>query len=297
MKQYAKMRRRKVFRSKFFSTFCKMFSISSRISSTSHRNMTHSGLRDEEDVFAILFDENHCVPQTRILQIWVSHERPYPSFNKRVAAASRVQFSSSQGSPTKNGRRGWRQCLASTSTALPGAIMPESDQQAAASAAPHTNGSGPVSPLNYKDNSIQPTIDGLDLSSTEDGLFGSPSINANNLTRELSLVEDQFARFSVWAATLRIFGANDTCLDHRLREASDLRDMVVGLLNILTHRIQHCADTMESIRSTTNSSSSLVADDVGRFHYSLEGITAHIDFLYDALSAEKTFVVKDEDSQ
>lgn len=130
--------------------------------------------------------------------------------------------------------------------------MPESDQQAAASAAPHTNGSGPVSPVNPKDNSIQPTIDGLDLSSTEDGLFGSPSMNANNLIRELSLVEDQFARFSVWVATLRIFGADDTCLDHRLRKASYLRDMVSGLLDMLNHCVQHCTvpitTSMKSLR-------------------------------------------------
>lgn len=58
--------------------------------------------------------------------------------------------------------------------------------------------------------------------------------------RELSLVEDQHARFAIWAANIRVFSAGRDSLDHRLREASDVHDAVIGLLQALDYRIQSC---------------------------------------------------------
>lgn len=58
--------------------------------------------------------------------------------------------------------------------------------------------------------------------------------------RELSLVEDQHARFAIWAANIRVFSAGRDSLDHRLREASDVQDAVVGLLQALDYKVQSC---------------------------------------------------------
>lgn len=58
--------------------------------------------------------------------------------------------------------------------------------------------------------------------------------------RELSLVEDQHTRFAVWAANMNVLSAGKGSLDHRLREAVDVKDIVVGLLQALELRIQCC---------------------------------------------------------
>lgn len=58
--------------------------------------------------------------------------------------------------------------------------------------------------------------------------------------RELSLVEDQRARFSVWTANIGVFAPSRASLDHRLREASDVQDAVIGLLEALAFRILSC---------------------------------------------------------
>lgn len=58
--------------------------------------------------------------------------------------------------------------------------------------------------------------------------------------RLLSLVMDQQARFSVWAANIRAFGSGRASLDHRLREAPDVRDAIVGLMETLKYHIESC---------------------------------------------------------
>ncbi|KAI0180727.1 hypothetical protein GGR52DRAFT_2839 [Hypoxylon sp. FL1284] len=67
--------------------------------------------------------------------------------------------------------------------------------------------------------------------------------------RELSLVEDQLARFSVWAANIRVFSQGRASSDHRLREAPDVQDAVIGLLQALDYRIQNCTQCLESFSS------------------------------------------------
>jgi len=58
--------------------------------------------------------------------------------------------------------------------------------------------------------------------------------------RELSIIEDQLAGFSVWAVNIKVFGAGCESLDYSLREAPDIQDIVVGLLEALDYHLQEC---------------------------------------------------------
>jgi hypothetical protein len=58
--------------------------------------------------------------------------------------------------------------------------------------------------------------------------------------RATSLIEDELARFSLWTSYLKVFVAGRASLDHRLREAPDVLQLVLGLLEALEHRIQDC---------------------------------------------------------
>ncbi|RSL82310.1 hypothetical protein CEP51_005232 [Fusarium floridanum] len=69
--------------------------------------------------------------------------------------------------------------------------------------------------------------------------------------RESSLVEDQHARFAIWAANIRVLSAGRDSLDHRLREASDVQDAVIGLLQALDYKIQSCSKILEPIAEKT----------------------------------------------
>lgn len=58
--------------------------------------------------------------------------------------------------------------------------------------------------------------------------------------RGVSLVEDQFARFSLWTSSTGVFAPNRASMDHRLREAPDIQEVVAGLLEALDDHIQNC---------------------------------------------------------
>lgn len=60
------------------------------------------------------------------------------------------------------------------------------------------------------------------------------------LSPSLVRVEDQLARFSIWAANLNVFSASKASLDNRLREAPDVKDAIVSLLETLDYRIKSC---------------------------------------------------------
>jgi len=64
--------------------------------------------------------------------------------------------------------------------------------------------------------------------------------------REQSLVEDQLARFSLWTANIRVFSPGRASLDHRLREASEVQNIVSGLLEALNYRLQACDEQLSS---------------------------------------------------
>jgi hypothetical protein len=88
----------------------------------------------------------------------------------------------------------------------------------------------------------QPTIAGgaeLCLRSFQQCLQQSASVHP----RELSLVEDQLARFSIWTANIGVFAPGRASMDHRLREVPDIQDVVRGLLDALDDRIQNCRYT------------------------------------------------------
>jgi hypothetical protein len=88
----------------------------------------------------------------------------------------------------------------------------------------------------------QPTIVGgaeLCLRSFQECLQQSASIHP----REVSLVEDQLARFSIWSASIGVFAPGRASMDHRLREAPDIQEVVRGLLDGLNDGIQNCRYT------------------------------------------------------
>lgn len=58
--------------------------------------------------------------------------------------------------------------------------------------------------------------------------------------RELSMVEDQLARFSSWAASIGVFAPGAASMDHRLRYTPEVQNIVTGLLESLNYRVRIC---------------------------------------------------------
>ncbi|KAF6804483.1 serine/threonine protein phosphatase [Colletotrichum sojae] len=67
--------------------------------------------------------------------------------------------------------------------------------------------------------------------------------------RELSMVEDQFARFSVWKDSIGVFSEGRGSLDHRLREARDVREIITTLSETFNYRLQECARIFDSLQA------------------------------------------------
>ncbi|RSL45374.1 hypothetical protein CEP54_014294 [Fusarium duplospermum] len=124
--------------------------------------------------------------------------------------------------------------------------------------------------------------------------------------RELSLVENQHARFAIWAANIRVFSAGRDSLDHRLREASDVQDAVIGLLQALDYKIQSCSKILEPIAEKTQGEVlEKVPEDLDQ---AIEGISKELALLHKIsntirraskekqnVEAEKSFKIKDEE--
>ncbi|KAI0850769.1 hypothetical protein F5Y00DRAFT_232018 [Daldinia vernicosa] len=99
--------------------------------------------------------------------------------------------------------------------------------------------------------------------------------------RELSLVEDQLARFSVWTTNIRVFAPGRAALDHRLREAPDVQDAVIGLLDALAFRVQSCWNSLEPLSSkVAQESSQLLVEVDPKFRQSIQGIANEISLLH-----------------
>ncbi|KAH7417504.1 hypothetical protein BKA64DRAFT_301951 [Cadophora sp. MPI-SDFR-AT-0126] len=64
--------------------------------------------------------------------------------------------------------------------------------------------------------------------------------------RELSLSEDQLGRFSLWANSIGVFAPGRASMDHRLREAPEIIEIVAGLLDGLKYSINSCSATLKS---------------------------------------------------
>lgn len=57
---------------------------------------------------------------------------------------------------------------------------------------------------------------------------------------ELVLVQNQFARFSLWVSNVGVFAPGRTSLDYRLQEAEDVHRLVRGLLESLNEALEIC---------------------------------------------------------
>jgi hypothetical protein len=58
--------------------------------------------------------------------------------------------------------------------------------------------------------------------------------------RATSLLEDELARFFLWTSYLKVFVEGRASLNHRLREALDVLQLVLGLLEALKHKVEDC---------------------------------------------------------
>ncbi|KAK0126642.1 hypothetical protein ONS95_008226 [Cadophora gregata] len=67
--------------------------------------------------------------------------------------------------------------------------------------------------------------------------------------RELSLSEDQLARFSLWANNIGVFTPGGGSMDHRLREAPEIIEIVIGLLDDLNDSIKNCSAALSACKS------------------------------------------------
>jgi hypothetical protein len=63
---------------------------------------------------------------------------------------------------------------------------------------------------------------------------------ATLLPKELSALEDQVGRFSIWAANIGVFAPGRASMDYRLSEAPEIRQLVLGLLETLEDCITSC---------------------------------------------------------
>ncbi|KAJ4279526.1 hypothetical protein NW764_006900 [Fusarium oxysporum] len=86
------------------------------------------------------------------------------------------------------------------------------------------------------------------LESFQKCLFSAASIHP----RELSMVEDQLARFSSWANGIGVFAPGSASMDHRLRYAPDVTGVVIGLLESLNYRCQSLFKILISMIESSN---------------------------------------------
>ncbi|KAF8866264.1 hypothetical protein BDZ45DRAFT_336280 [Acephala macrosclerotiorum] len=105
--------------------------------------------------------------------------------------------------------------------------------------------------------------------------------SASTSPRELSLVEDQIARFSIWTASIGVFAPGRASMDHRLREVPEVQDVVRGLLDALDDSIQNCLAVLKTLDTTQPERSEgdvVVAD--GKLDRCLRAIAGEINLLH-----------------
>ncbi|EKJ75876.1 hypothetical protein FPSE_04056 [Fusarium pseudograminearum CS3096] len=97
----------------------------------------------------------------------------------------------------------------------------------------------------------------------------------SRLSPSLVRVEDQLARFSLWAANLNVFSATKASLDNRLREAPDVKDAIVALLETLDYRIKSCTRLLNSMLTEKQ-----VTDSLQEFDDTLDNLRDEITLLH-----------------
>ncbi|KAL2673791.1 hypothetical protein Neosp_012235 [[Neocosmospora] mangrovei] len=79
--------------------------------------------------------------------------------------------------------------------------------------------------------------------------------------REVSMVEDQLARFSSWASSIGVFAPGSASMDHRLRFASEVQSVVTGLLESLNYRVQTCSKSLDQLADSSTADAPTTASD------------------------------------
>ncbi|KIL87806.1 hypothetical protein FAVG1_08685 [Fusarium avenaceum] len=106
----------------------------------------------------------------------------------------------------------------------------------------------------------------------------------SSLVPKLSLVriEDQLARFSLWAANLRVFSTSRDSLDSRLREAPDVKEAIIGLLQALDYhaKTSHFIGAHFLVSISTQSTSTPVEDSLQSFSNTLDELRNDITLLH-----------------
>ncbi|CAF3570952.1 unnamed protein product [Fusarium graminearum] len=100
----------------------------------------------------------------------------------------------------------------------------------------------------------------------------------SRLSPSLVRVEDQLARFSLWAANLNVFSASKASLDNRLREAPDVKDAIVALLETLNYRIKSCTRLINS--TLCELTEQQLADSLQEFNDTLDNLRDEITLLH-----------------
>ncbi|EXM18859.1 hypothetical protein RAB80_009145 [Fusarium oxysporum f. sp. vasinfectum] len=106
----------------------------------------------------------------------------------------------------------------------------------------------------------------------------SDKFNAPWPKLSLVRVEDQLARFQLWTANIRVFSTGRDSLDYRLRDASDIKTPVIGLLQALDFRIKTSSRILDSVRLAPDSTS--IEKAMEQFVNSLEGVSREITLLH-----------------
>ncbi|RKK75948.1 hypothetical protein BFJ69_g7278 [Fusarium oxysporum] len=106
----------------------------------------------------------------------------------------------------------------------------------------------------------------------------SDKFNAPWPKLSLVRVEDQLARFQPWTANIRVFSTGRDSLDYRLRDASDIKTPVIGLLQALDFRIKTSSRILDSVRLAPDSTS--IEEAIEQFVNSLEGVSREITLLH-----------------
>ncbi|OCL13226.1 hypothetical protein AOQ84DRAFT_416491 [Glonium stellatum] len=93
-----------------------------------------------------------------------------------------------------------------------------------------------------------------------------------------SLVENQLGRFNIWTSNIGVFATLKLSLDYRLRDASDIRDLVLRLLDSLFGNLQQllhvlnrahlmpASDDNRQSRANISSAINTISDNVDRLH-------------------------------
>ncbi|TVY76578.1 hypothetical protein Focb16_v006386 [Fusarium oxysporum f. sp. cubense] len=123
--------------------------------------------------------------------------------------------------------------------------------------------------------------------------------------RELSMIEDQVARFSSWGTSTGVFASGSASMDHRLRYAPEVQSVVTGLLESLNYQCQECLGILTTILESLEAGEGYVPAE--EFPNSLNEIGAEISRLNkisntirraskdtQALAASKFYIKDDE---